>query len=519
MNSSIVGLLVGAALMLGGAVPALAQPPQPAIIAFDSSLDALTLDEAEAGARTTELSWFTANMTEGYRLRLLTYRRGAWEPVFGEDSVPLEPSGSRVVTVQHPLTFAAPTYLLSIVDAQQRVIDQRTLTIPYDAASVEGPPVIEYFAADVTVVDAAALASGSALVQVAWQVTRRAPGSNLVFEQVFEDGTAQSIELPRQYLWIASAGQGPVRPGLPQAPGNPIRLRLRVVDLISGNVYAEETIALGVIGFAVRPPETAPPVQPTPAPAVPPGPASDGGQVVSFTASPPTVNPGAAVTLSWEVRGTGGVTITETVPNGGDPITVVNAQSPKGTATVYVPDRAAYSVDYTLFTAQGAYLTRTVRVHCPYAFFFGEGDGCPSSPPVEIPAAYQPFEGGFMVWRGDTHEIYVFYQGAPGDQSGAAGYFLASSYSTLPETPADGRVPPLDRFAPVQGFGKVWANAPGVRDRLGWALAPEMPVTLTVQQVALTRIPVPQFAIYLMLPDGEVIGTGGNRWQVVQPAP
>lgn len=516
MRRRLLGLLIAAALALGGGALALAQTPQPAIIAFESSLDSLTLDEAEAGAQTTELSWHTSHLTDGYRLRLLTYRRGAWEPVFGAESVPLEANGTRVVTVQHPLTFSPPTYLLSIVDGQQRVIDQRTLTIPYQDTAASAPPVIERFAADVTSLDAGALASGTARVQVSWQVAQRAPGSNLMFEQVFEDGTAQSVELPRQYLWVPSAGQGPVAPVVPQAPGSPVRLRLLVVDLVSGAIYDEATIALDVIGFAVRPPVVSTPVAPTPAPFVPPVPPGS-APIIRFSANPTTVNPGAAVTLSWEIQGTGGVSITQRVPNGGDPVTVVNAQSPQGSATVYAPDRAAYSVEYTLLTPQGAAETRTVRVHCPYAFFFGEADGCPASPPTEIPGAMQQFEGGRMVWRGDTFEIYVFYDGAPGQPGGETAYFLEGAYSGLPGPDLDTTVPPLDRSVPAQGFGQVWANAPGVRDRLGWALGPEAPVTLTVQQVALTRIPPPEFAVYLQLPDGSVIGTGGNRWRTVQP--
>ncbi len=91
MKRRFLGLLIVVALALVSVTPALAQLPQPAIIAFQSSLPSLTMDEAEAGTQTTELSWYTANLTEGYRLRLLTYRRGNWEPVFGEDSVPLEP--------------------------------------------------------------------------------------------------------------------------------------------------------------------------------------------------------------------------------------------------------------------------------------------------------------------------------------------------------------------------------------------------------------------------------------------
>ena len=39
----------------------------------------------------------------------------------------------------------------------------------------------------------------------------------------------------------------------------------------------------------------------------------------------------------------------------------------------------------------------------------------------EVEAAYEEFEGGIMVWRGDTREIYVFYD------DGTASYFLEAS--------------------------------------------------------------------------------------------
>jgi len=152
-------------------------------------------------------------------------------------------------------------------------------------------------------IDAAALASGTALIQVAWQVTGRAPGSNLVFEQVFEDGTFQSIELPRQYLWVPSAGQGPVAPVVPLAPGSPVRLRLRVIDLVSGNAYAEQTITVNVVGFAARPPAISTPVAPTPAPVIRRcSPAAR--MIASFVAALDVTRRGGHA--SWEVRGTAG---------------------------------------------------------------------------------------------------------------------------------------------------------------------------------------------------------------------
>lgn len=490
-------LLVG--VMLVGGVPLVrAQNPLPAIVTFTSSLESITVADAEAGAQTTTLEWYTAGMTEDYRVMLHSYRGHDWELVFGEDSVPLEANGSRVVTVHHPQNFGPPTYLLSIVDGSSRVIDQRTLSIPYDVADLEGPPGIETFAADAEGVDLNALVAGTATLFVTWDVANRVPTSNLSFEQVFADGTSASVELPRENLWVPSAGQGPVAPAFREGM-EAVTLRLRVADVVAGTIYAEETLTLPVVNVSV------PPVTATP----PPSTAVPGAMIESFSAEPEVVNPGAAVTLAWDVRGTGGVTIEQQVPGIRTPEMVVNARSPQGSATVYLPDYAAYSVTFMLTTSDGGNTAfTTVGINCPYTFFFGAGDGCPASPAVEIQAAYEPFEGGYMVWRGDTRDIFVHYE------DGTAEVYADANYSVLPGPGAE--VPPLDRVVPSGGFGRVWAGHQSVRDRLGWALEPEESYTMTLQQVAPTRDPRPQFEYYLTLPNETVIGTGYGTWQVIE---
>jgi hypothetical protein len=45
-----------------------------------------------------------------------------------------------------------------------------------------------------------------------------------------------------------------------------------------------------------------------------------------------------------------------------------------------------------------------------------------------------------------------------------------------------GETPPAGLFEPVRGFGKLWREEPGVRDRLGWAVEPEAPVPIFLQQ-------------------------------------
>jgi hypothetical protein len=322
---------------------------------------------------------------------------------------------------------------------------------------------------------------------------------------VLADGSAVSVELPRLNLWIPSQAQGPVAP-IYEEGADKVTLRLRVMDMVAMSVLAEQSLDIPITGAVAAEPaaggegETPVPEPPTAPPAT---------SVVTFTATPTTINPGAAVTLTWEVQGTGGVTIEQSVPNVGVVSTVVNAQSPKGSAEVYLPDYAAYSVTFTLKTADGKSTAQAqVQVYCPYTFFFGQADGCPTGAAFTVGASYQPFENGSMVWRSDTNEIYVFYN------DGTAAYFVERDYAGLPEAQVS-EMPPLDREVPGSGFGKVWANAPGVRAKLGWALESEAGYTATIQGVALTRNPRPPFAFFITLPDGSVVGSGFGTWQKV----
>ncbi len=505
-TKTLVIVLVIALLSVGAS--ASAQTVRPTIITFDSSLETIALAEAEAGEATTTLTWHTVGLTEEYRLALHTYVLDDWQLVFPADTTPLEASGARVVTIRHPLNFGPPTFLLSIIRVgTNKVVDQRIVTIPYDTAVLTEPPAVTRFAAEAEAVDGATLASGEARVMVVWEVSNRVPSANLVFDQVFADGTTVSVELPRLYLWIPSAGEGPVAP-VYRPGGDTVTLRLRVVDVVAGTVYAEETLELPisepVAGGAEEPGRTQP-AEPQPQPE----PASPTGGVNIFTATPNTVAPGQPVTLTWDVSGARGVRIEAAVPQMTAGQTVVDAQASSGSAVVNVPAYAAYSVTYTLRTLDGsAVATAIVQVSCPYTFFFGPGDGCPTSRAGQVGASYQAFEGGHMIWRSDTNEIYVHFS------DGTASIFLEQDYANLPDAVIES-APPLNRQAPDSGFGKVWANAPGVRDKLGWALDDEQGYMATAQRVAPTRVPRPQYAFYITLPGGEVIGSGYGAWRIV----
>jgi len=94
--------------------------------------------------------------------------------------------------------------------------------------------------------------------------------------------------------------------------------------------------------------------------------------------------------------------------------------------------------------------------------------------PHETSAALQPFQFGTMVWRSDTRQIYVLY----GD--GSCAIFDDTWTEGQPEWDASISAPE-GLIQPKRGFGKVWREQEGVRDRLGWALVEEQGHTVIVQ--------------------------------------
>lgn len=95
--------------------------------------------------------------------------------------------------------------------------------------------------------------------------------------------------------------------------------------------------------------------------------------------------------------------------------------------------------------------------------------GCPTSQGL-APMALQRFEHGWLLWRGDTKEIYAL------TSNGASG-----TWAVYPDTWREGQPesdpalqPPKGRLQPVRGFGLVWrTQLGGPQAGIGWALEPE----------------------------------------------
>jgi tetratricopeptide (TPR) repeat protein len=101
--------------------------------------------------------------------------------------------------------------------------------------------------------------------------------------------------------------------------------------------------------------------------------------------------------------------------------------------------------------------------------------GCPVNQGSVTWLGEELFERGYMFWRKDTDRIYVIYDDYTWQDFADIWYEGDPEYS-CPEI-APSTSPPTPRL----GFGKIWCVKPGVRDKLGWALAEEKGANRWVQ--------------------------------------
>ncbi len=253
-------------VLLGGFSLAGAQDGMPpTVISFTSSLESVTVSAAESGSEPLTLSWQTVNMTEDMRIQLYAYEIGTWVLLNDDpEADPLPPNGEYELTIQHPLNFNTPTYRLAIMDDARTVeYSQAVVTLAWERDSNLLQPAISRFDVSPLQVRADDVVYGGEGITVSWDVSNRAPNSNLRFEQVLGDGSVVSVERPRQALWISSQGSGTVAPRL--APGdNVIALRLRLVDMTNGDVLDEAGEQIQVTGsISTATPRPTEPPRPT----------------------------------------------------------------------------------------------------------------------------------------------------------------------------------------------------------------------------------------------------------------
>lgn len=112
---------------------------------------------------------------------------------------------------------------------------------------------------------------------------------------------------------------------------------------------------------------------------------------------------------------------------------------------------------------------------------------------LDVEAAIQPFERGWLFWRGDRREILALYRTEPPTWAIYVDTWTRAQPAAGPEEPPPGL------HAPRRGFGKLWRENPLVRERLGWALAPERgtPATFVAEPDGSTTLTVGDLQFHL----------------------
>jgi hypothetical protein len=132
---------------------------------------------------------------------------------------------------------------LRVIDlASQRTLAQQDITLPIVENDV---PTITLFSTTTTSVSRASLNNRTARIPVSWAVTNRPPNSNLVFEQVLDNGSVINVELPRQNPYVASEGVGVAAPANPGA-GTTVKLQVRLIDLGTQAELAKRELSVSI---------------------------------------------------------------------------------------------------------------------------------------------------------------------------------------------------------------------------------------------------------------------------------
>ena len=231
---------------------------------------------------------------------------------------------------------------------------------------------------------------------------------------------------------------------------------------------------------------TPPPLAATfpPAPTLPPATAAPGAtsvpapSIVVFTIEPTTIMPGQPVTLTWQASGDS-VTLQRIDIFGrlGEFFSV----GASGQQVLRPPPEQRGQVEFVLVVTRGSASVQAMAraaILCPDTWFFANPPPeCPASPPNATAMQAQSFEHGLMLWTQYNDFIYALYDdgGHPRWDAWANAWFPGQ----LESDPS--LVPPPGFYQPLRGFGVAWRTGyvspvQVVRDRLGWATAPEAPV-------------------------------------------
>ncbi len=487
-------------------------PGAPVIKSFTTSAQGVTSTALLNKTARVGVAWAVDNRPANANL--------VFEQLFEDNSVvnielprqnPTVPSsGSGIVAPNAPKVNTTTTITIRIrlvETATSKELAQQSITLP--VISDPNAPAISSFNATVPSdgIDSAALYAGTFQAPVTWATINRPANSNLAFEQVLEDGTVVNVELPRSNPIIPSTGTGTIKLHAPQKLGAAtVKLRLRLVNLSANTTITQVDITKPVKGGIIVAP-TATTQAPESTPDTSTGSGNSPIAITSFTVSPNPVARGGGVTLSWSVTGATRIKIDRLVEfTGANAETILDQQPASGSAPYTLSadyiDTATFQLSASTADGQEAIQSAVVNLTCPFPDKLTV-DQCPATQAKNIDTAFQPFEKGMMLWRGDTRKIYVL--------------FNDGTWQAMDDTWQEGDNTGTDQapqglIKPENGFGKVWFQIAGI-SVLGWATAPETSYKATWEMYPLIDANQMALVPHFTLPDGRIVRIG-NVWQV-----
>jgi hypothetical protein len=223
--------------------------------------------------------------------------------------------------------------------------------------------------------------------------------------------------------------------------------------------------------------------------ALPPSQASSGDEkpgISNFRANVEEADPGDDIILEWTTTQAMTVTLWYLMPTGqfGRFWNV----EPSGSFEYHIDNHERNRINFALSVAddQGnnEMATAGVALRCPDQWFFADPpDICPAKAAIYSAGAEQTFEHGFMLWSAGEDRIYILFDDGNSPQWSA---FADEWDPGEPESDPNLEIP-AGYNQPVRGFGSIWRDEPGVRERLGFALGHEVASNTAVQRTSYAK--------------------------------
>jgi len=234
-----------------------------------------------------------------------------------------------------------------------------------------------------------------------------------------------------------------------------------------------------------------------------------------FQANVEVTDPGESIELQWQTTNAISATLYHMMPTGQFG-TFWNV-SPTGTMTYDIPDSTRNFERFMLYAnnAAGDYTSETVTIilNCPYPWFFAPAPNiCAQDTAPDTAGAEQHFEQGIMIWVESEDRIYVLFDDD----------VFSPKWAAFNDDWEDGQpindpslTPPPGLYQPERGFGLVWREEQDIRDRLGWAVAPENGFVTAVQHTSYAKYN----ETYIRALDGNIWYLKAERsgWEKITP--